>query len=317
MKGRRILVCVLALGLLLALAVGLSQAQGFGPEDGDLAQMEAAVAARVMGSIPIQGHLADDQGNPIDGSHPMTFRLYNSSSLGATALCTDTDTLDIDNGLFSTYISDCDEYVTGQQLFIGIEVGSDGEMIPRQPLYTVPYALSLRPGAVISGSKSGSILLVENTDGGTDSYAIWGQSSGGGFGVVGRSDSGPAVYGWSLSGYAGYFDGDVSQSRADDGLVKAAVYADCGNAGSFITRSFNHVSGTITIANGASEGRCTIDFGFRIDDRYFVATAFTSGVGAASRGVSCDWGADNEKLDCFRWNDAGTGANGKIMVLIY
>jgi len=326
-KERRILVCILALGLLLALAVGLSQAQGPEPPEGDVRpQGETGVTAIVGDAIPIQGRLTDANGDPLpDGDYTLTFRLYDIVG-GGTPLCVDVDgppddpdsRVHVADGLFSAYMNFCTADVfDGQQLYLGIEVGDDGEMTPRQYIYAVPYAWSLRPGAIISGSKSGSILLVENTDGGGDSYAVWGQSSGGGFGVVGRSDSGPGVYGWSPSGYAGYFDGDVGQSRADDGLVKAAVYADCGNAGSSITRSFNHVSGTITIANGASAGRCTIDFGFRIDDRYFVATAFTAGVGAAARGVSCDWGADNEKLDCFRWNDAGSGANGGIMVLIY
>jgi len=328
MKERRILVCVLALGLLLALAVGLSRAQGPEPPEGDVRpQGETGVTADVSAVIPIQGRLTDANDNPLpDGDYTLTFRLYDVFS-AEDPLCEDTDgppveplnPVPVANGLFTAYIDSCTSsgIIDGRQLWLGIEVGSDGEMEPRQRILPVPYAWSLRPGAIISGSKSGSILLVENTDGGGDSYAVWGQSSGGGFGVVGRSDSGPGVYGWSPSGYAGYFDGDVGQSRADDGLVKAAVYAECSDSGSVITRAFNHVSGTITIANGASAGRCTIDFGFRIDDRYFVATAFTAGVGAAARGVSCDWGADNEKLNCFRWNDAGSGANGGIMVLIY
>ncbi|MBN2147240.1 MAG: hypothetical protein JW726_07620 [Anaerolineales bacterium] len=37
----------------------------------------------------------------------------------------------------------------------------------------------------------------------------------------------------------------------------------------------------------------------------------------AARGISCDWGADDQKLDCFRWNTDGSGASGAIMVLIY
>lgn len=323
MKERQILIGVLALGLLLALAVGLSQAQG--PEPPEVvggAEGEAGAAAIVGDGIPIQGRLTDAGGNPLDGDYTMTFRLYSVSSAG-TILCEDIDgppwnAVSVTNGLFTAYVDDCPaDVLNGQQLYLGIKVGDDEEMTPRQRIYSVPYARSLRPGAIISGSQSGSLLLVENTDGGSDSYAVWGQSSGSGFGVVGRSDSGPGVYGWSPSGYAGYFDGDVGQGRADNGLVKAAVYANCGDAGSSITRSFNHVGGTITVANGASTGRCTIDFGFRIDDRYFAATALTAGVGAAARGVSCDWGTDNEKLGCFRWNDAGGGANGEIMVLIY
>jgi hypothetical protein len=78
------------------------------------------------------------------------------------------------------------------------------------------------------------------------------------------------------------------------------------------SRSFNNVGGTITVLSGAGTGLCTLDFGFQIDDRYFVATA-TSG-----KVVSCTPGATNTKLDC-QVNNSTSGVlqDGMIMVLIY
>ncbi len=135
--------------------------------------------------------------------------------------------------------------------------------------------------------------------------------SGASYGGHFTADVGYGVYAKGPMGAAN-FDGDVKQTRASDGLVKAAVYASCGTSAS-ILRSFNNVSGAITIANGASAGRCTIDFGFKINDRFFTAT----GVGTDARGASCYWGATETKLDCFRWSDAGSGISGQIMVTIY
>jgi len=71
----------------------------------------------------------------------------------------------------------------------------------------------------------------------------------------------------------------------------------------------------IAIQNGESIGRCTIDFGFVINDRYFVATALGTGSGYA---MSCSFNADNQRLDCFRYlATTGAGSVGEIMVLIY
>lgn len=160
---------------------------------------------------------------------------------------------------------------------------------------------------------SSDLLLVSN--GAVDVHLDENMDEGGGiFRILnGADDAVISAYGDGTV----YLWGDVRQNRESDGLVKAAVYAICSDSGSAITRSFNNVSGAITIADGTAEGRCTLDFGFVVNDRYFVATAFTSGIGAAARGISCDWGADSEKLECFRWNAAGDGANGKIMVLVY
>jgi hypothetical protein len=382
MKGRRILVSVLALGLLLALAVGLSLAQGPGQDEQARPGGAESLAQEVGGYIPIQGQLTDADGQPLDGDFNITFSLYNDLATAAE-ICSYTEVVSVTNGLFMAYIGGVcalPGVFTGDQLYLGIQVESDEEMAPRQPIYPVPYALSLKPGAKIEGSVSGNVLWVENTRATGTTYGVRGYvASPDGYGghfdgkgiglyarggidspdlVLGGNDgriySDPAdgnsnvvlvsnnrvqihlddnmddgggtfsIYNGEDAGivvaqYNGdlYLAGDVRQDKAADGLVKAAVYAECRDLGSSITRSFNNVSGAITIANGAGVGRCTLDFGFVVTDRYFVATAFTSGVGAAARGVSCDWGADNEKLDCFRWNAAGDGANGEIMVLIY
>ena len=106
MKGQRILISMLALGLLLALAVGLSQAQGPEPPEGEVGVEGEAGAEAVVGNIiPVQGRLTDASGNPINGTRSITFTLYAS---GGTILCQDNDDdVHVNNGLFTDYINWC------------------------------------------------------------------------------------------------------------------------------------------------------------------------------------------------------------------
>jgi hypothetical protein len=145
-------------------------------------------------------------------------------------------------------------------------------------------------------------------------------SSVSGYGVHGSTGSATDYGGYfsnssATSGAALYANGDAKQSLTGDGFVKAAVYVNCGSAGTGLIRSFNNVNTTaITVINGASAGRCTVDFGFDVTDRYIVATAYGTGV---ARLVTYDPGAANDRLDFFRFDTAGAGVTGNIMVLIY
>jgi hypothetical protein len=189
MKRRRIPIGLLALGLLLALAVGLGKAQG--PGSGEEYRPEGIkdLAQGVGGYIPIQGRLTDTNGNPLNGTYSIRFRLYDDPEAVAE-LCSYTEVVPVTNGQFMVYIGGVcalPGVFTGAQLYLGIQVEDDDEMVPRQPIYPVPYAMSLQPGAKIQGSVGGSGLWVENT-----------QSTGNVYGVRGSAAS--------PDGYGGYFD---------------------------------------------------------------------------------------------------------------
>ena len=160
---------------------------------------------------------------------------------------------------------------------------------------------------------------------------VKGVSTGAATGGYFTSSSGDGVYGsastttnfggyfsnstTTTSGGALYASGDAKQTLAGDGFVKAGAYLDCGNSASLIVRSFNNVNTTpITVINGASVGRCTVDFGFNVSNRYITALAFGNGV---PRIVTFVPGSTDNRLDLFRLDQDGAGANGGIMVLIY
>jgi hypothetical protein len=111
-------------------------------------------AVPVTQNITYQGKLTDAAGNPLTGTYSVTFKLYGVST-GGTALAADTHTVQASKGLFTTQITADPGFFDGRALWLGVTVGADPEMTPRQELRPVPYALSLRPGAWITSEVLG------------------------------------------------------------------------------------------------------------------------------------------------------------------
>lgn len=233
MSKQRILSRVFTVALILVLLgmTGVGVAQGPLPHDpqdelqGDVRTLASPVTRR----IPIQGRLTDAAGNPLTGNYPVTFTLYDAASAG-TALCTDTDTVSAQNGLFTAYMDNCTrDDIQGDQLWLGIRVGADPEMAPRQPIYPVPYAFSVVPGARVVGEQvNWNAIYAHNTASTQLSYGVRavsaspagrgvsGENTGGGHGVYalsgGAGRNGSALYAVNsgASGIAGWLRNDNS-----------------------------------------------------------------------------------------------------------
>jgi len=232
MKSKWILAGILVLAVLLALAVGL--AQGPGPEGEVEAEETVGPLANVTGIIPIQGYLTDASGNPLDGTYRITATLYTAST-GGTALCSDGDDVDVSSGFFTMRMNSCStDDINGRPLYLGIQVGDDPEMTSRQPIYPVPYAWSLKPGAIISntnttgrglevwsaagGGRNGTALWLENTNTG-GGIALWAKTRGTDTTlVVENKGSGPFIKAFGSDGGEDEFrlnnDGSI-ESKAD------------------------------------------------------------------------------------------------------
>ncbi len=164
---------VLVVALALSMQFTLSQAQEAGPGSG-----EVVIQADTGGFVPVQGKLTDSSGNPLSGDYSIAVRLYNTAS-GGTALCSVLETVTISNGLFTLLVPCGRAQIDGQQLYAGIQVGSDAEMTPRLPIYPAPYAFSLRPGAIIANTTSGqnSLKVISNAGGGGGDASLWVENS--------------------------------------------------------------------------------------------------------------------------------------------
>lgn len=159
------------------------------------AMVSIGTAATVTKDITYQGILTDTSGNPLTGTYSITFKLYEVAS-GGTALATSTQSVSCTNGQFTTPVTFDATFFDGRALWIGVSVAPNPEMSPRQELRAVPYALSLRPGAIIKGSGVDYGLKVVNDYSGIGVYAN--VSSGGA--LVGDSGSGTGVYGRGKTG---------------------------------------------------------------------------------------------------------------------
>ena len=101
-----------------------------------------------FGQIPklvsYQGLLADSTGvfKP-DGTYSVTFRLYVSAS-GGSALWTETKSLPVTGGLFSTILGDATSLIGltfDRQYWLSIQVGAEAEITTRLQFTTVPYSI--------------------------------------------------------------------------------------------------------------------------------------------------------------------------------
>lgn len=105
-------------------------------------------AASVPETLNYQGTLTDSSGNPLTGTQSLTFRLHSeAASAVENAFWVETQNVVLDNnGRFSVTLGADSgnpinkEDFTGQT-FIGIQIGNDLELMPRQQLTSVAYAL--------------------------------------------------------------------------------------------------------------------------------------------------------------------------------
>lgn len=117
--------------------------------------------------IPVQGKLTDSFGSVVTGDRTLILSLYDAET-ALVALCSEFVPVTVVNGLFNALLQTCTaQHIFGERLWLGIQVkGEASEMTPRQPVYAVPYAISLVPGASVTQSSSSDYTLnLANTAG--------------------------------------------------------------------------------------------------------------------------------------------------------
>lgn len=101
-------------------------------------------SALVPDVLTEQGRLLDNNGAPLAGTVAITFTVYDAAT-GGTALWTETQSVTLDGGYFSARLGETvappASAFSGAERYLGVTVGNDAEMTPRQTLDSVPYAL--------------------------------------------------------------------------------------------------------------------------------------------------------------------------------
>ncbi len=100
--------------------------------------------AEVPESMTFQGYLTDTDGEALDGSYVIVFTLYNAATDG-DVIWQQTKNVEIALGVLNVElggaINPLDANVfSGSPLWIGIRIGDDEELAPRQPIASAPYA---------------------------------------------------------------------------------------------------------------------------------------------------------------------------------
>src|SRR5688500_95648 len=97
-----------------------------------------AVTAAVPTSLSQQGRLLNSNGTPATGSVSLTFTVYDSQT-STTSLWTESQTVALVDGYFAVQLGKSTPFAanlwTGSTpLFLGVKVGMDPEMTPREEL---------------------------------------------------------------------------------------------------------------------------------------------------------------------------------------
>lgn len=122
-----------------------------------------AVHAQVPRQISYQGYLTNPGGTPVNATLQMQFSFYDDPALsGQHQLYTEIQSqVTVANGVFNVVIGSVTPLALpfNEPYYLGIAVGADSEMVPRQRLVTVPYAIrsasseALEPTATIDGGQ--------------------------------------------------------------------------------------------------------------------------------------------------------------------
>jgi hypothetical protein len=244
MRGKRFLVSLLLLGLMLGAVVGLSMAQDVGSGGG------AAPQALVGTAFTYQGRL-DKGGSPYTGQCDFRFSLHDALSGGSQVGNTQAIAgVDVDAGLFTVALNSGGQFgdsaFNGQARWLKIEVRCTGDgsytpLAPRQALTPAPYALAL-PGLWTQPNAT-SPNLIGGYHGNEVAAGVVGATIGGG-GSVGDPNRVTADYA-TIGGGRG---NEASGSRATIGggyynVVTATLATVSGGYGNYAINTSATVGG--------------------------------------------------------------------------
>lgn len=117
------------------------------------------VNAEVPRLINYQGRLTDIEGQPLEGSYQITFKIYDVES-GGSPLWEETQNVNIDKGIFSVMLGGVTNLNLpfDEQYYLEIKVG-DEVMIPRKRLTSAGYAMRAKIAEDVVSIPRGVIVL--------------------------------------------------------------------------------------------------------------------------------------------------------------
>lgn len=187
-----------------------------------------SLLAQSPNTITYQGKLTNATGAPITTATNVVFRIYAAAS-GGTALWTETHngvTPDA-NGVFTRELGATTAFPAtlfdGSKRYLGITVGSDAEMTPRQVLNNAPYAFAVENVPGIARGKNSSSVSIANT-GVTNITSATIVVPGPGY-VVARAHAYAQIYGSPIGNIISYIETSAT-ATAPSGEFIATGFGD-------------------------------------------------------------------------------------------
>jgi hypothetical protein len=119
------------------------------------------ITAAVPHQMQYQGHLTDEGGAPLDTVISMTFTIYDDETAGATIWTETQPSVEVSAGLFNVLLGSQngipDTAFDDTIRWLGIQIGSDPEIVPRTKLVTVPFAFQALSVATVDGATGGNV----------------------------------------------------------------------------------------------------------------------------------------------------------------
>jgi hypothetical protein len=247
---------VLILALVWGVVTASANSKAMAPDpDGDAQATPQAQKGQATGSLSAvgshftyQGRLTAS-GSPANGQFDLQFTLWDAVASGnqvGSAVMVISHT--VTDGLFTVGLDFGAGVFQGSArwLEIGVRPGGSGggftNLSPRQALSAAPYAVSLVPGATITGTSGNALLSVYNAN----ANGVYGVSNSGalnagvsgystainGNGLIGEANTGASavgVWGRSYQGYGGYFTSTVGTgvlASGGNGIYSTGVATD-------------------------------------------------------------------------------------------
>ena len=307
----------LLIGLILAM-IGISSAGG-------ARDLRAPVvpAAAVGSGFTYQGELKNANG-PVNATCAFRFALYDTVSGGTQVGPTLNQSIPVVDGLFTAQLDFGAGAFSGASHWLQIAVQCPGDasfilLTPRQQLTAVPYALSLMPGATISGATRVG-LTIENTststsfvgpEGFEEVIAAYAISHGVGMEGITTGPVGAGVLGVGRSQNAVGVQGESTDGTGVVGRSPNAVgvQGESTTGTGVVGRSLNApgMQGESTTAAGV-EGRSTDSFGVGGASQTADGVVGSSGGSGSFAGVY----GENTGSGWAGWFEGKTFVNGTL-----
>ncbi len=274
---------------------------------GILAVLPTVGFSDVPHQISYQGRLTDVGGRLLGGDYLLFFSIYDVP-VGGTALWSEYQTVSVESGIYNIHLGAdpignpfSTDLFNGQR-WLGVTVGTDTEMVPRQLLTSTPFAMRAAIADRVENEAIETIHLANNAV--TIEKIADGSVTG--VEIVDGSITAMDIYSGSGSG----LDADTLDGQHAESFLKTiSDYGRYGVASSLYEGTTPLTNKYVDLSGDAMRGRLTVSFshdGTRPDEAIKGSLLGSSAVGAGIYGYT-----EGASINAHGLHGEATGSEGR------